>query len=542
MNLNPTEKNAIDALDMLLQLSKVRVTRRTLREKLWQHPDFPSLVSLADTLEELTVKNLAINVSSERLADIPLPALAYMNIDGGMFALVRSVKSDTIEWLHTKRGWQRQPLYEFSQQWNGVALLIEPNRQSGEVNYEKQRRQERIENSRYPVIIAGLFVILGLFLTYAFQSVPLSVKSPVYALLGLKLLGTIISSLLIAYALNSVNPLLRGVCQLGYRTNCNSVLNSGAAKVFSWLSWAEVGFLYFTGGLIATGLSLFVPAIPVVPVLMLLNAFSLPYTLYSFYYQGYIAKEWCILCTTVQLILWAECLVGSQLWGFTNAAGLGFVFISFVLAIVIWAFIKQPLWAAGQVTQLQRELQRLKFNPDYVEAIVHKQRTMPPIINEMGVLVLGNSVAAHTLTMVTNPVCRPCANAHREIEELLHNAPDLFRVEIVFVAQNDAESLTGRVARRLVSLPAQTVASALHQWYANEKRDVVEWSKQIRMEEEDMEARNRIGLHQRWCELAQVTHTPTLFLNGSELPATYKIGELSLLCKSLARQNEPLLT
>jgi hypothetical protein len=60
------EKNAIDALDMLLKLSKVRVTRRTLKEKLWQHPDFPSLASLSDVLDEFKTPNLAIHLPPPR--------------------------------------------------------------------------------------------------------------------------------------------------------------------------------------------------------------------------------------------------------------------------------------------------------------------------------------------------------------------------------------------------------------------------------------------------------------------------------------------
>lgn len=103
MNLNAAEKNAIDALEVLLQLSKVRVTRRTLREKLWQHPDFPSLASLSDTLDELNVTHLATRLTPERLQEIPLPAIAFLEIEGGLLVPIRTVSTHTIEWLHTKR-------------------------------------------------------------------------------------------------------------------------------------------------------------------------------------------------------------------------------------------------------------------------------------------------------------------------------------------------------------------------------------------------------------------------------------------------------
>lgn len=122
MSLNEQEKNAIHAIEQLLQMSKVRVTKRTLRDKLGQHPDFPSLASLSDTLSELKIANLATHLPLERLSEIPLPAIAYVDIDGGIFAPIRAISERTVEWLHTKKGWQYESKDEFSAKWNGGGI------------------------------------------------------------------------------------------------------------------------------------------------------------------------------------------------------------------------------------------------------------------------------------------------------------------------------------------------------------------------------------------------------------------------------------
>lgn len=113
MNLTANQKNALHGLDMLLRLGKVRVTHATLQEKLWQHPDFPSLISLSDTLDELKVGNLAAHLTADQLPEIPLPALAYLSSEGGFFAPVRAA-GDAVEWWHNKRGWQTDSLAEFT--------------------------------------------------------------------------------------------------------------------------------------------------------------------------------------------------------------------------------------------------------------------------------------------------------------------------------------------------------------------------------------------------------------------------------------------
>src|SRR6202012_5749326 len=88
------------------------------------------------------------------------------------------------------------------------------------------------------------------------------------------------------------------------KSSCNAILSSGAPKIFKWLTWSEVGFFYFAGTWL---LPLFGGhSCAILQMLAVLNIISLPYTFYSIYYQARVAKEWCVLCCTVQGLLWLE--------------------------------------------------------------------------------------------------------------------------------------------------------------------------------------------------------------------------------------------
>ena len=249
MNLTANQNRALNSLHMLLRLSKVRVTRTTLRNKLRQHPAFPNLTSLSDTLTDLRVGNLAVDISPEQLTKIPLPALAYLSSEGGFFAPVRAATADSVEWWHHQKGWQQESTRYFNRHWNGVALLIEPTDQSGEKQYAQTQRREWAERLRLPLALLGLLVCLAV---WANRYHLLTSSASLYnVLLLLKLTGLCLSSLLVWYSFDANNAFLRSLCQLNSHTNCGAVLSTSAAYLVAGLSWAEVGLFYFSGGLLS---------------------------------------------------------------------------------------------------------------------------------------------------------------------------------------------------------------------------------------------------------------------------------------------------
>lgn len=539
MNLNPAEKNAIDALTYIVETTGVKVTAKSVKEQLYLHPDFPSMLAFSDVLHEWNIPAVATRVFREQLVEIPLPAISYLEIKGGYFAPIRYVSSTEIEWLDTQEGWKKELLEEFYKKWNHVVLLLEPHENSQEPNYAEKRKETLLANARKPFIIGGVLVCLSLFGSMyapAFSQM----NWPYFALIATKLVGAGVSVLLLLYTLGTDNTLLRSICGFDSRTDCNNVLTSKAAKLWSWLGWADIGFVYFAGGLVyLLNPSLSLPGREGTNHLLPLwglGCLALPYTIWSVWYQWRVVKTWCTLCLMVQALIWVEFVIPLlgpngvlSEWEISelikaSIGGLG----AFWLPAVLLVFIKKPLQDAEQVWPLKRELQKAKFNPEYVESLFAKQPQMPPIFEDMRVVKIGNPDAEHTLTIVTNPMCGPCVRLHPEIEAFIENT-DTVNCQFVLLGSANAQPLV----QTIMSLPNELAVEVMHRWYKAKYREVETWSKDVNADTTTVETNQQVQLHRQWCNLAEIQATPTLYLNGRQIPLVYHLSDVETLCRIL---------
>ena len=72
----------------------------------------------------------------------------------------------------------------------------------------------------------------------------------------------------------------------------------------------------------------------------------------------------------------------------------------------------------------------------------------------------------------------------------------------------------------------QQTQQALDDWYLAKKKDYDVFALKYPMNGELKEQENKLDLMKHWCDEAEVTATPTFFINGRRLPETYSINEL----------------
>ena len=339
--------------------------------------------------------------------------------------------------------------------------------------------------------------------------------------------------MLLWQSIDKNNPFINNLCQAGGKANCNAILSSNAAQVASWLSWSEVGFFYFVGGFVALLInpnSMF--------ILWGIGAIALFYTFWSIYYQAFVAKQWCTLCLSIQMLFIVEFLLNIQ---FLSEFDLNFsklnydnfiaLLVGVSVAILFWIFLKPILQKSQQVAPLKNDLKRFKNNPNLFLSLLQKQAEMPFVPTNMHTINFGNPNAEHTLTMVTNTFCQPCAKTHKIIEGLLESNENM-KCQVIFLASNMPDDKRGIVAKLILSLPTHQQAEALHQWYENEERSIEKWQKQLGVIE-NKNTESTISQHQIWCETAKIEATPTLFLDGYKMPELYRIGDLKGVLKYL---------
>ncbi|AKD56644.1 vitamin K epoxide reductase family protein [Spirosoma radiotolerans] len=345
-------------------------------------------------------------------------------------------------------------------------------------------------------------------------------------------MGVLLSSLLVAKQLGNKNALTDRLCRINSKTNCDDVLNSPAAKLWGWLPWADVGLLYFSGGFLAVWLSSLSPS--VLQLLHWVALLVLPYTVFSVYYQGFVLRQWCPLCLGVQLVLLLEGMLAiTQL---TMWPGLwqpyGFVLTAFLIPATVWVIVKPLLAGLPKSRQEHSELMRLKRDPDLFQALLRQQPQMPPIAAELYPIVLGNPDAEHTITMVTNPYCGPCAKVHKELEQLLVRNYTV-KANLMFTCDGTG-GLTTQVAVHLMALTQQdNVTQALADWYEQPQKNFDAWAKKYPVMANSMDWATVANRHRDWCLAANITVTPTLFVNGYKLPTQYRLVGLKWLINTL---------
>ena len=494
-------------------------------DELLIHPDYPSLLSISDILTALNIENAAFRIDADELINVPCPFIAHTTLNDGDFILIHKISESTV--IVSNEKWNKHKLSseEFNKIFAGIVLtanVLTPK----SINFSGI-----FIRSKWPLInlsLVAIFIYAIVFHTSYLQNISWQLVS----LTIFKTAGLITSILLLIQSIDSNNPLIQKLCKGGSKTDCKNILSSKAAKVFEGLTWSEVGFFYFAG----TWLLLLFGggSIAIKQSLAVLNIVSLPYTFYSIYYQAKVAKQWCVLCCTVQALLWLEFIplytVLHSPFMMPDNPEWSSIIISFLLPVILWVLLKPLLLQAQQIDPLKQQLQKFKYNADlFGKLLIDQPKYAQP--DEEWSVVLGNAEADNIITMVTNPYCPPCAKTHKLLHELLEQRNDL-QARIVFTADNTDNDLKTPVSRHIMSLHALSdkdiVKQAMYDWYEQKQKDYDAWAKVYPVKLNEAEY-NKINKQKAWCEMAEIKGTPTMLLNGYVIPDMYRLNDLKYM-------------
>ncbi len=264
-----------------------------------------------------------------------------------------------------------------------------------------------------------------------------------------------------------------------------------------------------------------------------LSILALPYTIFSVYYQWRIAKQWCLLCLGVQALL---------LLGGMNAIANNFLFtlpylsiiffaktiLLYLLPLLIWHAIKPTILKLQEVKNTKREYLRIKFNTDIFAILLNKQKTVITSSEGLGIN-MGNLDAANTIIKVCNPYCGPCATAHPKIEALLEQNKNV-KARIIFKTTNNEANPALKPVKHLLAIAAEGNAiktrQALDDWYLPEEKDYEVFNAKYKMNGELERQGDKVQAMEKWCSANEITYTPTIFINGQQLPDAYSIEDL----------------
>jgi len=527
------EDNTVGIIQRAVKHYGLHVIKSSVKEALKSHPHYPTFKSICDTLNEWKIENYPLRYEVNELEDLKSPYIVHFSRGGGMLGFVTDTGKDQVTYYTSYNEKRKTGRKEFIESCSGAVILLNPDEQSGEKEYPAKIRNELINKSILPLALTtALIFIIYLFYNHLVPGESIYNKV-ILPLVFTKIAGIVLSVLLILHEFEVHLSITDKLCNLNKATNCNTVLHDKASKVFGWFGWADVGFIYFTGSFLFLLQS---PEEEGLSLMAILAALSVPYPIFSIYYQGIVLKKWCPLCLGVQLILITEFVLllpqFSQLsFSFDSVTRL--VLSLLVIAIVYTLFI---LFRREQMSGEMHYYKYLGFkkNPDILRMLLTNQPHSEIPLSESS-LIFGNRDASIRITAFLSLHCSHCARAFEKIRNMLNENEDIL-INLLLVT-SDNKMLTTLYNNNRQGKEAESL-KLLEQWFNADPYSRTKITEGLCIPEDSDLSREVNEESTRLFKEYNVLGTPTFFINGYKLPAQYEIDDLRYFREIFKKEEE----
>lgn len=191
-----------------------------------------------------------------------------------------------------------------------------------------------------------------------------------------------------------------------------------------------------------------------------------------------------------------------------------------------WLSLKPYFLTVKELQKQKSKLARFLSNTKIFNHFLSGSRRISNNPEGLGILLKGEKPKYHVLK-VCNPYCGPCAKTHPLLEEL-YEAGNI-DLQILFLAGGNDEVKLNTV-RHLMGVASKEDSAytrrALDDWYIPKEKNYSLFASKYPLNGELKRQEDIIKKMEAWCEAERITHTPTIFINGHELPEDYTVEDL----------------
>ena len=291
---------------------------------------------------------------------------------------------------------------------------------------------------------------------------------------------------------------------------------------------SEIGIGYFISNVL---IIIIFPSL--YPYAVIINVCSLPYTLWSIWYQKFKINQWCTLCLIIQCILWV-------LFFYNLLMGLIIlpIFIYKEIILVMCIFIPPTLFLnifisilseARNKEEVSQKLNSLKFN-ERIFNILLKDNKKYEANKSISSVLLGNKESENLITIISNPQCTPCAQLHIKINQIVKKNQNKCCIQYIFSSfKEEDDEINKFIIAMNQNLNDNEFLIFLDEWYkfGRNKKDI--FFKKHKYNCNSIKTQEEYDKHKEWIKKTKIFETPTVLYNGYELPIQiYGVEDLFL--------------
>jgi hypothetical protein len=522
-----------------LDLSGININRNELSLQLLSHPGFPNIISISDLFHHFDLEHYALKLKStnESLNELPEYFLAHCYQDKDPKLMLVEKKDGIIKLSWEKGDIEKITSKEFLNIWSGVVIVLD------EISDENFKKVGNTAN--YAKLASMLFLI-------ASMGIIASATIQIHEILILitSIIGLGVSTLVIQHELGKNLKSLNKFCKSFENTSCDQVINSEGSMLFGIFKLSDLSIIYFSAQflfvLIAVSGSLNTKF-----VLTILSLLTLPMICYSVIYQGFVVKKWCPLCLALVLVLLIQVITvpdmsvlkfSANLTTEIKPALLYLILISF--SALIWFFFSPLLSNENELNFLKVKHLKFKRNFNFFQKALSNSAKITKYYGLKGEIIFGNPKSDLVITMITNPTCFYCIEAHKAIEKILISYEQQLCVKIRFNLMNlNMDKTNAKVAHHFLEVfnnkGPKVCRSLMHEFYNTANKEKWMDEKEFTINQDYVQI---LEMHKSWCKENGINFTPSLIIDNQLFPKKYyAINDLSYFIEDLLNQKSKII-
>lgn len=489
------------------------------------HPDYPSLLSVCDTLTFYNIENFGVKFPKERLDDLPETFITVIN---KKICIVSKLESQFI--VSFGKGEEIISRQQLESRWTNFVLLI---------NAVEKETSPYLGTSvrRLKKIALVTFCLVALYVIFV------QTRSLETVLFGLTaLFGIYLSFHAFKIQMGISSASSNTICGISAKTDCHAVI-SNSKSIFDKIKISDLSIWYFSGQFLSIFLLSLLPnSNSSLNFLYSISLLSIPVIFYSLYYQYRVEKLWCPICLLIIGVLVIQFLLCFLFQSFVFKIGVKDVAYLFPIysfsaycLYVIKPFINNYKNLITSKIESNRFIQNYQFFKNNL--LSSSQESF-----DDDWLLIGNTDAKVKIVLISNLFCTYCKDVHLTLDRIYKK----YQSEICIVIRfNFSPSLTEEQRKlyfRLVQIfegeGDKAFSDALVTWF--DGIDIKNWFEKYGEPEEGRIA----GTEEKLRKInnqnfdMDLNFTPNIFLNGFNYPRIYDRNLLQRFIPDLIEDTE----
>ncbi|RXM37734.1 ABC transporter permease [Chryseobacterium sp. CH21] len=480
------------------------------------HPNYPSALAFSDTLNFMGVKNDAYELDKEYWDELPEEFIAIVE---NSFSLVKKAGNNYSVYSEKAKTFGKEELYTKS---TDFVLLFE--------------KTENVENKLAFNFKPVLYIIFAAVLAYSLTSQ--SIYEAIFNLLSLA--GVYISLEIFNQKFGNTSTVIGSICGGGgaaasqTANSCDKIIKQDKTSILG-LKFADFSLIYFAGLAI---LGLFLPA-----TAYIVKGFTFVSVLaigYSLYIQAFVEKTFCRVCLLIISILVGQLVISSLF--FQN---LSFSVGTLLLTVILWALVFSAIIYFNTLLEQKESLQKsnaknLRFKRNYELFKNQMEQNQKIEFQDTETFAVGKRDAKLRISIVSNPYCGFCKDAHKLAEGLLEKYPDAISLQMRFNysperAPEKYTQLISDLTHIYHNKPEKEFLHAVEEWFETKDESKINALSGGTVTSENL---NPLVEMSKENSNAGLSFTPIFIINGYQFPDKYDREDILFFIDELIEDDE----